>query len=99
MVCAILGRSSSGHALAPCNVCAEVTMTAALTPTGKARGPAQWPRCRITPGCAGRHFARAVDLTRSIHRAPHPQAAPPARRSKRRLLELDLGQTGEKVAA
>ncbi len=59
-------------------------MTAVLTTAGKARARNQWPRCRVTPGCAGRHVTQAQDVARTLQRAPTAQAAPPVRRSKQR---------------
>jgi hypothetical protein len=41
------------HALAPCDVCGEVSMVGITRDRIKGRG--QWPSCRMTPKCEGRH--------------------------------------------
>ncbi len=46
IVAALIGRRT-GHAFGRCTTCAEESMVAIDRTT--------WPRCRMTPGCQGRH--------------------------------------------
>ena len=78
LVAAVIGRAT-GHALAPCTTCSEVSMVSAA-PTGK------WQACRMTPGCDGRHEPRRVDLELVTKRTQPKQAAPPRKTSKARKL-------------
>lgn len=77
LVAHLLGRRT-GHALAPCTTCNQVSMTAVKRGT--------WPACRLTPGCNGRHQPRPADLAR-LTNAPRPpaQATPDRRPATRRL--------------
>lgn len=83
LVHVVLARAT-GHVPAPCTRCGELTLTAAYTTKGSPR--TDWPRCRFTPGCNGRHEPHRAALT-LVERRPAPtQAKPPARPEKRRLL-------------
>jgi hypothetical protein len=42
------------HELVPCDKCGEPSMVA-ITDAGERPGGHVWPRCRMTPGCLGRH--------------------------------------------
>ena len=87
VLAAIHGRST-GHALAPCTSCSEVSMVN-IDRSGK--GPA----CRMTPGCDGRHEPRPIDLP-TIKRVPRPkQAAPPPNQGKARKLGPDAAYPTE----
>ncbi|HXH56558.1 hypothetical protein [Iamia sp.] len=78
LLIAHLGGRRTGHALAPCTTCNQVSMTAVK------RG--SWPACRMTPGCTGRHQPRPADLAR-LATAPRPpaQATPDRRPATKRL--------------
>jgi hypothetical protein len=58
---------TSGHAIAPCGACGQPAIVHV-----RRRPP---PRCRMTPGCAGRHRPRPAD-TAARARAPAPPKAP-----------------------
>ena len=78
LVAAVIGRAT-GHALAPCTTCGDVSM---VSIDRDDKGPA----CRMTPGCDGRHEPRAADLP-AIKKVPRPkQAAPPRNHGKARKL-------------
>jgi hypothetical protein len=78
LVAAVIGRAT-GHALAPCTTCGDVSMVS-IDRDGKG------PTCRMTPGCDGRHEPRAADLP-AIKKVPRPkQATPPRKTSKARKL-------------
>lgn len=74
---AVLGRRS-GHVLAPCTICRQVSAVHIDSDT--------WPTCRLTPGCNGRHEPRTRDLA-SVAPNKRPKQAPlPDRPDRRRLL-------------
>ena len=60
----------TGHAPGPCTGCGGISMVAGWNSNGKPRDP--WPRCRLTPGCEGRHQPREIDLARTAHK-PAPK--------------------------
>jgi hypothetical protein len=58
----VLGRAS-GHALAACDRCGELSMVAVREASGGRRRT--WPRCRRSSTCAGRHVPRPSDVERA----------------------------------
>jgi hypothetical protein len=79
----LIGRIT-GHAPAPCDHCGRVSFVPICTSGGRPRS--SWPTCRLTPGCAGRHVARDVDIARTNPTAPPTQAPQPPNAGKKVLL-------------
>lgn len=66
-----LAGRATGHIFAACDHCGRASMTRAKRDKNR-----QWPRCRMTPGCPGRHrpppetdLAAAAELLRRQGRA------------------------------
>jgi hypothetical protein len=78
LIAAVIGRGT-GHALAPCTACGRESMTNLANTT--------WPRCRLTPGCEGRHEPRPAELASITTRKRIKQATPPPRPTKQRTTQ------------
>src|SRR4051812_14574090 len=64
LIAAIKGRRT-GHAFAKCDECGRIAMVRASWKRFDeiANKPAtDWPRCRMTPGCFGRHVPNQTEL-------------------------------------
>ena len=55
IVVAALRGAVTGHTLAACDTCGEVSMIQTR--------PKKWPACRMTPGCAGHHVGHQLRHT------------------------------------
>lgn len=101
MILATLAGRDTGHAMAACTVCGELTLVAAFEPRSRIhedliragrRKPSPavprelWPACRMTPLCSGRHVPRREDTDRVLRQPPPTQSMPPAHVPKIRLL-------------
>ena len=88
VITAILGRRT-GHAFAACTHCGQLSMTRATAERAReiaTKPSTQWPACRMTPGCEGRHVPSAVELD-AVTQCKHPtMSRPPAKKAKARFL-------------
>lgn len=76
VIVAALNGFRLGVPLAPCTHCGRVSAVALRDQAHRPRKV--WPRCRMKPGCPGRHMPRHVDLERiDPVLLPNPEAEPP----------------------